>query len=207
MLLESTLCDKYVEYLKSKQIQFEYEPRIYNGSIDFKVELEGKIVGIELKADRSNIFSAIGQLMNAKRTFSDVYLLSTENFYHKIREIMSELGIQDQFGFIVFKEGEFITLSEPKVKGHYFNEKYYKPCKEKKTKTLVLDKDILYFLERHKDSPFFCYDLATEMKISMPHAQSKINKWKRFGLVEEISHIGLPKPFKIVRIPKEHTNQ
>jgi hypothetical protein len=203
MLLESVLHEKYMEYLKSRQISFEHEVGIYNGVIDFLVSFEGKTVGVEVKADRSNLFSALGQLMNAKRTFSDVYLLSTEEFYSEIFDILSELGLHDQFGFIIFKNKEFQTISKPKTKSYYYNEKYYKPPKTKKTKTLVLDNAVINFLERHKETPFFCSDIVREMNISMFLAQSWISRFKRFGLIEAIPHTGLPKPFRVIKIPKE----
>jgi len=203
MLLESVLHEKYIEYLKHEQIPFEHEARILNGVIDFKVEHEGKFVGVEVKADKSNLFSALGQLMNARTTFSDVYLLSTEEFYHTVYDIFLEFGLQNQFGFIVLKGEEFVTVSKPKTKRYYFNERYYKPPKRKKTKTLVMGEEIVRFLERHKNELFFCSDVAKEMKISMPHAQSRIAHWRRFGLVKEAGHIGFPKPFKVLKIPKE----
>jgi hypothetical protein len=203
MLLENILHEKYIKYLKLKNIPFEHESRILNGVIDFKINLEEKIIGIEVKADRSNLFSALGQLINAKRTFSDVYLLSTEEFYNTIYDIFLELGLQDQFGFIIVKDGDFVTLSKPKTKQYYFNERFYKPPKTKKTKALVLDKEITDFLEKYKDKPFFCSDVAKEMNISMTNAQARIARLRRFGLVEEVKHIGIPKPFKVLKIPKE----
>lgn len=203
MLLESVLHEKYGEYLKQKNIFFEHEARILNGIIDFKLNFEEKVIGIEIKADRSNLFSALGQLINAKRTFSDVYLLSTEEFYNTIYDIFLELGLQDQFGFIIFKEGEFVTLSKPRSKQYYFNERFYKPPKTKKTKTLILDKEITDFLERYKNKPFLCSDAAKEMNVSMANAQARIARMRRFGLVEEVRHTGVPKPFKVLKIPKE----
>jgi len=202
MLLENILQEKYIEYLKTKQIIFELEVGILKDIIDFKIEVDKKFIGVKVKADRSKVFSTIGQLLNAKRTFSDVYLLSTEGFYNEIYELLKEFGIQDNFGFIMFKNGNFITLSKPKVKDYYFNEKYYKPSKRKKTTTLKLDKDSINFLNKYKDEPFFCFTVAKEMKISMFLAQSKITGWKRFGLVENTPHIGLPKPFRVSKIPQ-----
>jgi hypothetical protein len=203
MLLECVLHEKYIEYLKSKRNPFEHEVRILNGVIDFKVEIGKKIIGVEVKADRSNVFSALGQLMNARRTFSDVYLLSTEEFHNMIYSVLFGLGLYDRFGFIILKDGDFITLSEPKARGYYFNEKYCLPLKKKKAKTLITGKPTIDFLERHKNEPFFCFEVAKEMKISMPHAQQRVARWRRFGLVEEIRHAGLPKPFRVVKIPKE----
>ncbi len=205
MLYEDYLHQQYIQYLKTKKIKFEHEARTLNGVIDFKLELNEKTVGVEVKADRSNVFSAIGQLLNFRRTFSNVYLLSTEKFYQIIREILNESGLQDTFGFILFKDNTFITLSEPKIKDYYFHEKHYKPPKPSKTKTLVLDKGIVDFLEKHKNKPFICSDMAKELKINMPLAQSRTINWRRFGLIAEIPQDGHPKQFKVLKTPKgEH---
>lgn len=130
-------------------------------------------------------------------------MLSTEEFYTEINEVLMELGIQDQFGFIIFKKGEFITVSKPKTKNYYFNEKNYRPPRKKKTKTLAVDQNIISFLERYKDKAFLCCDVSNELKINMALAQKRISGWKKFGLIEEINHIGLPKPFRVLEVPKE----
>jgi hypothetical protein len=205
MLFESFLHEKYAEFLKQNNIPFELDVRILNGVVDFKVDFGGKFVGVQAKADRSNLFSALGQLMNARRTFSDIYLLSTEEFYNSIYEVFVEFGIQDNFGFIILKEGKFLTLSQPKTKEYYFNEKFYKPSLEKKTKVLALDEPSMSFLKQHKDKPFFSSDISKELKISMALAQSRINSWRRFGLIENDPHVGIPKPFRVIKIPQgEH---
>lgn len=203
MLLEYVLHEKYIEYLKHNNMPFEHEAQILNGIIDFKVDIGEKSIGVEVKADRSNLFSALGQLMNIKRTFSDVYLLSTEDFYQTIYTILVEFGIQDKFGFIVLKNGKFITMSKPKTKEYYFNEKFYHPPLKTKTRTLVLDEQTIKFLEKHKCYPFICSDVAKELNIRMGLAQNRISSWKRFGLIENEPHLGLPKPFKVIKIPKE----
>ena len=203
MLLETALHEKFIEYLNENKIPFEHEVGIRNAVIDFKARFNDRIVGIEVKSDRGNLFTTIGQLFNAQRTFSDVYLLSSENFYKNVYHFLSDLGFAEQFGFIILKNGKFEILSRPRTKEYFFREKFYKPPKEAKlkTKNMLLDQEIINFLERHKNSPFIVADVANEMKISMPFAQKRVAHWKKFGLILPINDIGFPKPFRVVRVP------
>lgn len=208
MLLESVLHEKYIEYLKREKIQFEHEARIANGVIDFKVDFDNKTAGVEVKADRAKLFSTVGQMMSAKRTFSDVYLLSTEEFYNAISEILVEFGLQNSFGFIIFKNNSFVTLSKPRVKEYYFNSEYYKPRELKsKPKTLNTGPETITFLKKHLNEPFMCIDIVREFKMGMEGAYKVVSRWKRFGLIELLPNSGLPKFYRVLRIPNEEYEQ
>jgi len=203
MLSETHIHHKYIQFLNSQKTKFEHGAKILNGTINFKVEFGGRVVGVEIKSNRSNPITTIGQLLNAKRTFSHVYLLSPKKFYEEIFKILQEVGLHEMFGYILFANNTFTTLSDPKIKNYYFHQEYYKPTESKQTKILVMDENITRFLKKHQNKHFMCSDIAKDMSITMPHAQTKIYHWKRFGLIEEVPERGYPKAFRVLKIPKE----
>src|SRR3989304_2688606 len=100
---EKTLQALFENFLIKEKIQYERGFKAHAYTIDFKVNIDGKICGVEAKSSKGNTFYALGQLVLAKRTFSHIYLLAPQEFLEKIQNVVDGLGV----GTIIFNDGVF----------------------------------------------------------------------------------------------------
>ena len=197
---EGSLQNLFENFLIEKHISYEREYSYRFGSIDFKIEINNKIYGVEVKSLNGSLPTTMGQLIIAKQTFSHIYLLAPEEFIQKIEDLMIEDSFLNNIGLIVLKEGDFVFLKEPSPKSYYFNPmENKKNHTQKKTKNmLVCDLDL--GITSTFQNRFFDYNsLVKEMKISRANAHQRLKRLIKMGLIEEISPFH-PKHYRVKKV-------
>ena len=193
---------KYIfeNFLTEKKIPFERDFGIKDGTIDYKTLLNDKISLIEAKSDRSNVFRTIGQIINAKRTCSDVYLVAPAVFIKKIKKTCEESGHPFNFGLIEIDKGNVNIIKQPEGK-YYFRNKETKRRKTRPKGILVNEHDLAVLNDFEKQF-FFISDISNKYKVSVSVAQHRVNRLRKACLIEETSDGGYPKAFKVIKKAK-----
>ena len=195
---EKTLQDIFERYLISHNIPYEREFRSQTHPIDFRIKINDKICGVEVKSSNGEVFNAIGQLIFAKRTFSNVYLLAPEEFLKKIQTEIENMSV----GVIMFKDGAFTFLREPVAPTYYFNQpqKQEKPMfqRSKSKNLLIVDRDYSILLN-FENKIFSCLDVINLFKSSRMEAYIRIQRLLKVGLIEEVSSLN-PKTYRVKKI-------
>jgi len=194
---EHTVKKNFETLLEQSAIRFQKEVQIKQAIIDYVVELDNKLVLVEAKGDRSNIFGAIGQLVNAKRTCSHVFLLAPSNLIKKMLEIDKETRILSDFGFIEILDNKINILKKPIGKYYYKedSQKIRKPHNKKNGMYVnEMDLNILSTFDN-----FLTSDIVKKYGSSYHYAQYIINRLKRAKLIEIANDGALPKFYKVIR--------
>lgn len=198
---EKTLQLLFENYLIKKRINYKKEFLCYSGLIDFKIEIDGRACGVEVKSSMSSLHTTIGQLVLAQKTFSHIYLLAPEDFLQEVEDIVLETGVLTNIGLIAFKEGDFAFIKEPSPKSYHFNqiEKKKSANLPRKPKTMSvgdLDLGIVSTFEKR----IFDYNLlVSEIKISRSNANQRLKRLIKMGLIEEISSDN-PKKYRVKKV-------
>lgn len=195
---EITLQNLFENFLVKNNIQYKREFKAHAYVIDFKVKLNEKNCGVEIKSSKGNIFHMMGQLILAKKTFSHIYLLAPQEMLERVQDVVESIGI----GVIAFKEGEFSFLKEPKPSKYYFNppESSKKPefQKPKAKSVIVVDKDYS-ILVNFENKTFNHSDVVKFLKISGIDAYARIERLLKVGLLKEESSFN-PKGYSVKKI-------
>jgi hypothetical protein len=188
-------------FLKTNNIPFEREYFCSSGLIDFKIEKNGKVYGVEVKSLQGSLSTTIGQLTLAQKTFSHLYLVAPEEFIHQIKSILPENNLLNNLGLIVFNEGVFTVLREPSPKSYYFNPVKGERSKisEKKNKNMVVNDLDLGILSTFQNRVFDYPSIVKEIKISRTNAHQRLDRLMKMGLVEELSSFN-PKQYRVKKI-------
>jgi len=183
-------------FLQRNNIPFRREVYIKKAIIDYKVEFDRPAL-VEAKGDRSNIFGAIGQLVNAKRTCSDVFLLAPSDFIKKILEIEKETGALPNIGIIEIQNNEINIIRKPQGE-YYYNEdkqKIRKPrAKQNGMYVSEMDLSILNDFDN-----FLIFDIIKKYNVSYDYAQHIVSRLRRAKLVEVANDGANPRFFKVIR--------
>jgi hypothetical protein len=198
---EKNLQDMFEKFLVKSNISYEREYPCSSGYIDFKMETNNKICGVEVKSFQGSLPSTIGQLILIQKTFSHVYLLAPEEFIEKIQYLTLENGLLNNIGLITLKEGNFVFLKEPSSKSYYFNpiEDRKKETSPKKTKNMMVCDLDLGIISTFQNRIFDYSSVIKEMKISRSNAHHRLKRLLRMGLIEEVSSFN-PKQYRVKKV-------
>jgi len=191
----------FEQWLTVSGKQFHREFPINGGRIDFVIDEEEKVCGVEIKGARANIYSTIGQLINALRTFSHLYLLAPIPLIEKIDQVLHGTGFQETIGYMTMEKNGFVYIKKASSPSYYFNSKI-KIEKTPQPKIMIVSDADMQILETFKQEPLTIASVSKLLNISMTHAHKRVSRLKKAKLIEEINTGGYPKAFKVVKTSK-----
>jgi len=182
------------------KIPVEREVPVENGRIDYEILSDGKHFAVEAKGTRSDEYSAIGKLVNAKKTYSHIYLLAPMRFLEKLWKTLQETNTLTNIGLMAVTSRGLHILKKPDPEVYY-----YKPPKSPKKSTkkwmFVSECDVL--IESHfKDQLFTVADVSKKLNIPMGNAYHRIVRLKTAGMIEDVLNGFHPKTFRFVKSRK-----
>lgn len=186
------------EFFRNK-IKYQKEVPIKDGFIDYKVQINGKQVGVEVKINKSKLFSAIGQLVNAKRTFSHLILLAPIAFIKRFKKTIQAIDELNSIGFATIKDGQLKIIKQPTSTKYYFEGIRRIKSKKKSSKptyTYVTEKDI-EVLSKFKNDRIMAFELAERLNTTISNAYAKLRRLKRMNMIKVIAD-SYPKTYKII---------
>jgi len=175
-----------------------------DGTVDYEIVFSEKRFGVEAKGTRSDVYSTIGQLLNAKRTYSHVYLLAPAGFIKKIWGILQETKTLTSVGLMAVGTDGVHIIKKPDSEIYYYKPPTKPPTKPTKKHILVNETDIS--IETHfKSQPFTVSDIAKHLNKPMADAYHRIARLKSAGMIEEVSRNTNPKTYRFVK--SRNTNE
>jgi len=183
-------------FLERNKIPFRREVHIKKAIIDYKVEFDRTSL-VEAKGDRSDIFSAIGQLVNAKRTCSDVFLLAPSDFIKKLLDIDKETGVLSNIGLIEIQNNNINIIRRP-LGEYYYKEDDQKIRKPRiKQNGMYVNETDLNILNNFDN--FLIFDIIKKFNVSYSYAQYIVNRLKKAKLIEIANDGMYPLFFRVIR--------
>lgn len=168
------------EYFKKNNIGFLTEVNFGNCRIDFLIKNNNKWVGIEVKGDRSDEISTLGQLINYYKNISHLMLCAPAGFIEKIRKMITKnpelIHINKKLGSISINDG-VVTIVEPKNSKYYFSVKPQRldstnqPKFPKYDRPDEMDLSIIELIRRH--NVITLGEIAKLTKLSYENARKK----------------------------------
>jgi len=182
------------------KIPIEREVPVENSRIDYEILSDGKHFAVEAKGTRSGECSTIGQLVNAKKTYSHIYLLAPMCFLEKLWKTLQKTNTLTNIGLMTVTSRGLHILKKPDPEVYY-----YKPPKSPKKSTrkwmFVNEYDVL--IESHfKDQLFTVADVSKKLNITMGNAYHRIVRLKAAGMIEDTLTGFHPKSFRFVKSRK-----
>lgn len=199
--------EEYVKKLFEKhatnfRIVFEKEVPVENGKMDYEILSDNKRFAVEAKGTRSDEHSTIGQLLNAKKTYSHIYLLAPINFLKKVWNILQATNTLTRIGLMTVSTNGLHVLKKPDPESYYYNLPT-KISRKKLEKKHMFIKEIDIDIEScFKDQIFTISDIARRLNITMRNAYHRIARLKAAGMIEEVSSGNNPKTFKFIKSRK-----
>jgi len=197
----------FEKWLVDNKIKFDSDVPIIDAVIDYVITLDGKRCAVEAKGIRSDFFNCLGQLINAKRTFSHVYLVAPLVFYKKISEAFDQTEHND-FGYILTGASGIVVIKKANPPTYYVKNSDIKLRKKPRKKReiegkwhVITDSDAK-ILETFKDKHFNIFDVATALGISMTYAYAKVNRLRRMNLIKTVDRNN-PRTYQILHVKKE----
>jgi hypothetical protein len=182
------------------KIPIEKEVPVENGRIDYEILSENRHFAIEAKGSRSDEYSTIGQLINAKRTYSHIYLLAPINFLKKVWKILQETNTLTDIGLMTVTSKGLHILKKPDPGSYFYNSPLKSPKSEKSKKRYMFINENDVLIESHfKDQTFTIADIANKLGITMGKAYHRIIRLKAAGMVEEVPNGFYPKAYRFVK--------
>lgn len=199
--MELLIQDFFEKHLKKTNIQYKREHKIGNSKIDFIANFDGKTVGVEVKSSYSNVYAAVGQLINFSRYFSHLVLVAPKEFLSKFNELIEETNTLKQIGVIVFENGNFVEIKKPTSTYYFFKEierirEEKKPYKNEFNRNRFTESEERFF-KKFKDRPFTTHNVVENLNKNFGAAYRFILTLRKLGLVEEINIGSHPKSFRI----------
>jgi len=177
------------------------EALVENGRVDYEIIFGKKRFAVEARGARSSEYSTIGRLVNAKRTYSHVYLLAPVNFLKKIWNTLQETSTLTDIGLMSVNNKGLHILKKPNPQNYY----YKSPAKttNKSTKKHMFVNNADAAVELHfKNHIFTVSGVAKMLKTSMRDSYHRIKRLKAIGMIEEVPYGGHPKTYKFVKSRK-----
>ncbi|MDI6798446.1 MAG: winged helix-turn-helix domain-containing protein [Candidatus Aenigmarchaeota archaeon] len=188
----------FEKHAKDFKINFAKEVPVENGKIDYEIFSSGKRFAVEAKGTRSDEYSTIGQLLNAKRTYSHVYLLAPVGFLKKVWKILKATNTITDIGLMTVSSKKLYILKKPDPKSYYYNPPVETPKKSTKKRMFINEAEInLESILRSKI--FTVSDIAKTLNISMAKAYHRLARLKAVGMVEEVLYGGNPKRYRFIK--------
>jgi len=184
-------------YFLANKFDFEKDVRIRNGDVDYVFQKNNKKHLIQVRSNRAKILTTIGQLINAKRTCSSVFLLAPEKFIQKFLEATTHSKELTDIGLMTVSGGDVKISREPFNENYYLNE--YLPSKQQTQKKILITEVDTQILTIFSKTPFLISDVAKLLNTNLALAQRRVLRLKKFGFIEEISQ-GYPKAFRVCKL-------
>lgn len=178
-------------------VVFKKEFPLQYGFIDYCIDWGGKKCGVEVKTNKSKVFWSVGQIVNAKNTFSHIFLLAPMSFLKKFEKIAKTILDTLNIGLMTFEAGNTKVVKEPLPPEYYFEaQDCLKKPKKKPNCTFMTENDmeVLSMFENNIIQPFV---LAKKMKMPVGNVYAKLSRLRRMGIIERIGE-GNPITFKII---------
>jgi len=180
------------------KIPFEKEVSIENSRVDYKITLDEKHAIVEAKGTRSDEYATIGQLLNAKRTHSHVFLLAPISFLKKIWNILDETNTLTSIGLMTVGTKNLHIIKHPTPENYYCKTPAKLPKTSKKRYMFVNETDII-LESTFKGQLFSVADVSKKLNISMGNAYHRIERLKKVGMIEGVLNTTKPKSFRFVK--------
>jgi hypothetical protein len=180
------------------KIPFEKEVSIENARIDYEIILSEKHAVVEAKGTRSDEYMTIGQLLNAKRTHSHVFLLAPIKFLKKVWKILEETDTLTSIGLMTIGTKSLHIIKHPTPENYYCKTPIKLPKTSKKRYMFVNEADII-LESAFKGQAFSIADVSKKLSISMGNAYHRIERLKKAGMIEDVLNGAHPKSFRFVK--------
>jgi hypothetical protein len=195
---EQTLKNLFEKYLVANKIDYKREFRAHALIMDFNINIDGKSYGVEVKSSKGNVFTTLGQLTLAKRTFSHIYLLAPKEFISRIQDAVADSGV----GTIIFDSGAFSFATHPKAPKYFFNKP--SPIEEAglekpNISSMVMGDKDFKILAKFESKAFTYLDVMKFLNTTRSDAYARINRLMKVGLVAVESSFN-PKSYKVMKV-------
>jgi len=168
------------------------------GTTDYEILAGEKRFGVEAKGTRSDVYSTIGRLLNAKRTHSHIYLLAPAGFIKKTWAVLQETKTLTSIGLMAVGTDGVHIIKKPDPETYYHRTPANPPKRAQKKHIVLNETDIL--AETHfKNQLFTISDMAKKLNTPMATAYHRIARLKAAGLIEEVSRSTNPKTYRFVK--------
>ncbi|HKZ45153.1 MAG TPA: helix-turn-helix domain-containing protein [archaeon] len=198
---ESTIKKLFEKNAADSKIKIAKDVPIENDRIDYEILSSGKQFAVEVKGTRSDENSTIGQLLNAKRTYSHVYLLAPISFLRKVERILQETNALTNIGIMTIDSKGLSILKKPNPEVYYYKPPV-KTSKKSTKKHLFVNEAETNLESILKNKIFTVSDIAKTLNTSMANAYHRLARLKGAGMVEEVPHGGNPKKYRVVQSRK-----
>jgi len=175
---------------------------IEDDRIDYEIVSGGKRFAVEAKGTRSDEYSTIGQLLNIKKTYSNIYLLAPLNFIKKVWKTLQETNNLTGIGIMTIGEKGVHVLKKPSPETYYYNQPVKLPKKSMGKQMFINEKDIVVETKINNKN-FIVSDVAKILSIPMTDAYHRVARLKSAGMIEEVSFGGHPKTYRFVKSRKK----
>jgi hypothetical protein len=180
------------------KIPFEKEVSIENSRIDYEITLGEKHAVVEAKGTRSDEHITIGQLLNAKRTHSHVFLLAPISFLKKVWNILEETNTLTSIGLMTVGTKNLHIIKHPTPENYYRKTPAKLPKTSRKRYMFVNEADII-LESAFRGQPFSVANVSKKLNISMGNAYHRIKRLKKAGMIEDVLSEMKPKSFRFVK--------
>lgn len=180
-----------IEYLKKNNTNFLTEVNFGNCRIDFLIKNNNNWFGVEVKGDRSDEISTLGQLINYYKNISHLMLCAPASFIEKIRKLITknpELSqLNKKLGYMSINDGG-VTIIEPQNSKYYFLVNQHKLGSSnhqkfpKHDRPDAVDLSIIELIRTHKIITLG--EIGKLTKLSYENTRKKIKNLEHFGYVK-----------------------
>lgn len=200
--MNEVIVKKFFEkYAIDSKIKIAKEVPVENGRIDYEILSDDKRFAVEAKGTRSDEHSTIGQLLNAKRTYSHVYLLAPISFLKKIWKILQETNTLTNIGIMTLGGKGLHILKKPDPETYYYNSPV-KTSKKSTKKYMFINEAEINLESNLRNKIFTVSDIAKTLKLSMANAYHRLARLKASGMIEEVPYGGNPKRYRFIKSRK-----
>ena len=192
---EDEVKDVLRRFFESQAVKLKQEVKIGKSYIDFLIEKDGIIMGIEAKSDNASEFTALGQLLNYYKHLSHVFLAAPWPFLAKFTTLFkenNELGeILDKIGIIRIHKNEAIIQKEAKNSKYYFIpqsetvNRERKPLKSKFIELDMIDEKIIELVRTNRVP--ILQDMSKTLGMKSETLRKRIRNLEQYGYVRIIS--------------------
>jgi hypothetical protein len=174
--------------------------RVLDGKrrIDYTTKHNGRVVGVEAKGSRSNMYNTIGQLFFYKKNLSHIYILAPMSFIKKLAQTIQGTQLLEETGFLTVSEGRIITIKEPNVSEYYFYPTQIRKIKQTPKLQAIVNENDIEVIKKFKSRAFTAADLSTAFGFTRENAYRRIERLRKAGVVEQLD-TGNPKTFRIIK--------
>lgn len=190
----------FEKHATKNRIVFEKNVPIGNEIINYEILSDNKHFAVEANGSRAGEYSTIGKLVNAKKTYSHIYLLGPNNFLKKIWNTLLATNILTTIGLMTVSTNELHVLKKPNPVSYYYNPP--KISRKKLEKHMFINENDSDIESSFTDQIFTVSDISRRLKVNMRTAYHRIGRLKAAGMIKEVSSGSNPKTFRFIKSRK-----